>query len=521
MNARPGSALWLLKHELRLAWFNAGGWGKKGAARRGPGRRGIISFAVLWLLLHAAAFAALRALPSTGLLMVPPLLFGVTVILASVFTLMLSSGLKASVEALFDRGDLDLLLSSPLPSRSIFVVRLLAIVAAVAGMYLFFLAPIANVGALLGQFRWLGIYPVVAATGALAASLAMLLTLGLVRLLGARRTRVVAQVIGAFAGAFMFLMSQVFNYGVHDQQAELTGKLMRWLGPGGTLSSDSALWMPAKAVLGAPLPLLELAALAVGVLALTVYSTHRFFVHGLQQAASIGRVPAAPAGGLRFQFGRSLAHTVLVKEWRLIARDPHLISQILLQLLYLVPLFVLVFTHKEVRLTAIGAAFTMLSASLAASLAWIIIQAEDAPDLLSVSPASTFVIRSAKLAAAAMPPLALVSLPLLWLTTRAPLAGVLACFTVVGAVFGACLIVMWSGRPGERGAFKTRGGRGNAVGGFLELTNTLAWAGLSYLLQGSVGATPPDWAPLVAGALFILTLVAPLLAWLVRGRARA
>jgi hypothetical protein len=47
-------------------------------------------------------------------------------------TFMLSSALKSSVLALFERGDLDLLLSSPLPSRSIFTVRLLGVAAGAA-----------------------------------------------------------------------------------------------------------------------------------------------------------------------------------------------------------------------------------------------------------------------------------------------------------------------------------------------------------------------------------------------------
>jgi ABC-2 type transport system permease protein len=519
MSARPGSALWLLRHELRLLWFSSAVATKKGSSRR-PNKRSIITLSVLWVVLHGAAFAGLRLLPGGLSQLPPPLLFGVTVILASVFMLMLSGGLKASVEALFDRGDLDLLLSSPLPSRSIFVVRLLAIVGAVAGTYLFFLSPIAHAGALLGQFRWLGLYPVIIGSAAVAASLAMLLTLALVRLLGARRTRVVAQVIGALAGASMFVMSQAFNFSSQSQDSAIRTHLAAWLAPGGALSHDSAFWLPAQAAFGAPLPLLALTLLAAGVLVLTVYSAHRFFVHGLQQAAGAGRARVAPVGGTRYQFGRGLAHTVLVKEWRLIVRDPHLISQVLLQLLYLLPMFVLVFSRDKVPFMAIGAGFTLLSASLAASLAWIIIQAEDAPDLLMASPANATAVRIAKLAAAVIPPLALLCVPLLWMTAREPIPGLLTCFTVVGAVSGACLIVMWAGRPGERGAFSKRGA-GNMVGNMLELFNTLAWGGLSFLLLMSVDRRPSDWAALGAGLLFALTLAVPLLAWLMRNRARA
>jgi ABC-2 type transport system permease protein len=293
--------------------------------------------------------------------------------------------------------------------------------------------------------------------------------------------------------------------------------LADWFAPGSALGPDSWWWLPAKAVLGKPLPLLGMTLFAVCVLTFTVYSTHRFFVRGLQQAASMVIVLAAPAGGVRYQFSRNLAHTVLVKEWRLIARDPHLVSQILLQLLYLLPLLFLVFSNDGVRLPAVAIGMTMLCGSLAASLAWIVIQAEEARDLLLLSPANGNIIRFAKLAAAAMPPLALVCAPLLWMVVHQPLLGLLACFTVVGAVVGGCLVVMWSGRPGERGKFAARGA-GNLMSSLLELTNSIAWSGLCYLLLNSLKVAPSAWEAMGAGVLFIVTIAVPLFAWLARGR---
>jgi ABC-2 type transport system permease protein len=348
----------------------------------------------------------------------------------------------------------------------------------------------------------------------------MLLTLGLVRLLGARRTRVVAQIIGALSGAAMFLMAQAFNFVSKEQKTEAAQLVAQWFGPGSTLGPESLWWVPAKAILGSPLPLLAMTLFAAAVVVLTVYSTHRFFVRGLQQAASMVSVAAAPAGGVRYQFGRNLAQTVLVKEWRLIARDPHLISQILLQLLYLLPLMVLVFSKDGVRLPAVSVGMTMLSGSLAASLAWLAIQAEEAPDLLLLSPSNAGMVRFAKLAAAAMPPLALVCGPLLWMVAHQPITGLLTCFTVVGAVTGGCLVVMWSGRPGERGTFAKRGA-GNLAGSLLEATSSLAWSGLCYLLLNSLAQTPSAWAALGAGALFIVTIAMPLFAWFLGGRRAA
>src|SRR5206468_1473883 len=286
---------------------------------------------------------------------------------------------------------------------------------------------------------------------------------------------------------------------------------------GGMLSPESLLWLPGRAALGAVLPLLALVLVAAGVFALTVARTHGFFAHGLQQVASIGRARARPSAALRVRVRRSLFDTIVVKEWRLILRDPHLISQVLLQLVYMLPLFFLILRGAATPGPAIGAGLTLLCASLAASLAWIVISGEDAPDLLLSSPAAQRTIRLGKLAASAMPPLALVALPLLWLVLRTPLSGLLICFTVTAAVLGATLIVLWVGRPAPRSDFRTRG-KENFLCSFLEGINSLAWAGLAWLLVSMMTGRVSNLVLFGTPAALALGLGTPLLAWLLRRR---
>jgi ABC-2 type transport system permease protein len=517
VSARPGSALWLLRHEIRLFWFNMGPAASKGGARRHPGKLSIGVWLATWLVLHGVAFALLGRLDGASAM--PPQLLRVatTGVLAASMTLMLSSGLKASVEVLFERADLDLLLSSPLPSISIFAVRLAGMVLGTAALYLFFLAPVAHVGLLLGQPQWLAIYPTIIGAAAIAASTAMLMTLGLVRTLGARRTRVVAQVLGALAGAFLFLVSQAFSVLSGGRDTDAATWLFQLLAPGAVLGPDSLAWLPGRAALGDPWPLLGLALLAACVVLLTVRITHGFFVHGLQQAASTARA-AARAGAPRYRFGRSLMEVVIIKEWRLIVRDPHLISQVLLQLLYLLPACIPMFSAAGLSLAGIGAALTLLCGSLTASLAWIIISAEDAPDLLLASPASDRTIRYAKLAAAAMPALAIVALPLLWLLVRDPVAALLICFTVAASVLSSDLIVMWCGRRAVRGEFQARG-KGNFLSGLFEMLSALAWGGLAFVLLTLRGAGDQSPMMLLAGAMALAAgLAVPGTAWLMRRR---
>jgi ABC-2 type transport system permease protein len=516
VNLRAGGSLWLLRHEVRMYFFNAGFGSKKGAPRRGLGKAGIALWLLIAAALHVFAFAMIGK-PGAADAASPQLAMGLTGMYAAAFSLMMSSGLKSSVEVLFVRGDLDLLLSSPLSSRGIFTARLAGMVVGIAGIYLFFLAPFAHAGLVTGQFRWLGIYPVVIGTAALAASLSMLVTLGMVRLFGVRRTRVAAQILGALSGALFFLVSQVYGNAMgslRDQAAQWFAPL---LAPGAVLGPASAIWLPGRAILGAPLPLLGLSIAALAGFTLTARFTHRFFVHGVQQAVSLVRAARAPLGGARYRFGRSLTHAVIVKEWRLIARDPQLISQVLLQLLYMLPLCFLLLFKGGSQLPGIGAALTFLCGSLTAALAWVIISAEDAPDLLRAAPCNMATIRRAKLAAVAMPALAIVSLPLLWVLTRHPLAALLMLLTVSASVASSALIAMWCGRPALRGEFKARG-KGNFLSNVLETLNGFAWAGLAYLLLMSMalGASPFMLAG-TAGLVLVAALVC-FVGWLSRRR---
>jgi ABC-2 type transport system permease protein len=512
LKAAPGSIPWLLGHELRLAWY---GSALSGGKRR-PGIVSIVVWLLAWAAIHAMAFALLHALGKSRMndVLVGVLAGGVLLVCA---TFMLSNALKACVLALFERGDLDLLLSSPLPSRSIFAVRLLGVAMSSAALFLFLFAPFAHVALVLGRPGWLAIYPALLALATVIACAAMLLTLALVRLLGARRTRVLAQVLAAVAGALLFLLSQSFNFifrGDDQAMAHSAQALMQH----GLFAPGSPLWLPGRAALGEALPLLGMVVLALAAYMLTVGRTHRFFVRGLQQAAGIGHA-ATPAGSVRFRFRRSLFDTVVVKEWRLIARDPHLISQVLLQLVYLMPLLFLVLRDTSKPGPAVGAGLTLLCSSLTSGLAWIVISAEDAPDLLRSSPAVERTIRLAKLAAAAMPPLLLVALPLLWLIVRAPLSGLMVAFTVTGAVLGAGLVVLWVGRPAPRSNFKARG-KENFLSSMLELFTTLSWGGLSWALVALVSGAngPAIWMLPAAAVALAVALATLLLAWLLRRR---
>lgn len=494
LNGAPGGTWWLLRHEVRM-YFSATrklrANGKISASWLGTSLT-----VVLQLLLHWGAYLLIPLIHRHGPTPALAAILATAALLVGV-TLMLATALRGSVAALFERGDLDLLLSSPLPAKSIFFARLLGIVVSVAGIFLFFLAPLANMGLLTGHPQWLALYVVVIALALLVSSCAMLLTLILVRLIGARRTKVLVQVLSAVAGALVFLLSQAAN-----SRNELGARLQELLHG----DWSGVLWL-GHAVLGQPAPLAGLLAAGVALFFFTTRTTRGFFVSGVQQAAGSGRAAAAPSGGPRFNFGRGLVWATMVKEWRLIARDTRLLTQVLLRLLYMLPLGFIIFKNSATINHAAGASLVFVCASLAGSLAWIIMSAEDAPDLLASAPRSASLMRRAKLAAATVPPLALVLLPVLWLALHQPVMGVVTLIALLLSSLASGIIVMWSGRPGTRADFQRSGG---GVGGTLQGVSCLAWGAVVWLLlAGLEHGVWLKWCALALG----IAVAALLIAW--------
>lgn len=218
----PGTTAWLVRHEVRLAW-------------RGVGRRGIglllALLAVLAVAAHVGAWFVVRSWPSGAPPPIATLIFGAAAWLC--ISLMLSQGILQSVTALFDRGDLDLLLSSPIPTRSVFMARGLGIAFSAGVLYMCLLAPIADVGPFVGHVELLAIYPTMVGLAMTVAALGITLALLLVRLLGARRARTAAQVLGTLVGAAFFLCTQLPNVMGPSGSRALAVRLEQWIAPGG------------------------------------------------------------------------------------------------------------------------------------------------------------------------------------------------------------------------------------------------------------------------------------------------
>ena len=452
----PGSLRWLVGQQVRWQWRALG--------RRG---RGWLLFVLAFVGLGTAAlYFTLRGLlgdlrlggPLPGALLGPALLAQ-----AFLFTLMVSAAVRASLEALFTRGDLDLLLHSPLPARTVLAARALGVALSGAAGAALLVVPALLVLLALGAWRALGLLGWWAAAALGSASVGLWLTLGLVRLLGVRRARVVASVVGALVGASLFLASQWRTVTGQDS-AGLYVALSRFVpGVDGWPGREAALWWPARAMWLEPGPLLAVLLLSGGVFALTVLALTRQFTLGVQEGT-----PATPrrarradrGGGLRFAGG---PRATLLKEWRLLLRDPELLSRTLLQLVYLLPLLAAV--GRGSGSGAAGGGVVLLTANLASALGRLTLDAEDAPDLLVTAPRSPAALRREKWLAATLPAALLGALALGVLSVRGlfgahPLTALLLLALTLLGTGGAALTVLWRPLPVRRAdAFRQREGR--------------------------------------------------------------
>ena len=496
---RVGSLPWLLRHEVRVRWREL--LGETSAVT--VVLLGLVIFLVAHLLLwHFVAplqGAITSPLPPEAMLIAALLLlvllpFGLTI------------GINHSVVALFERGDIDLLVCSPIPSRTILASRLLGVAAGVFVTLGIFVVPIATLGLLLGLPQLLGALPLLVAVALVCASLGMVITLALVRLIGPRQARTTSQVLAALGGMALFLLTQV--PALFGDDSAITERIQGWaryFQPGGPMAPDSLVWLPARTLFLDPVATI-VTLVASGLIAWGVtVLLHRSFALGLGLVeVPRRRLVRRQETAVRFS-GRGTLALLLFKEWKLILRDPFLISQTLLQLVYLLPVAYILFFSERTRLSdldlgpMVAAVIVALSGSLTYSLARILVAGEEAPDLLVAAPVPAALVRRAKLLAALVPVWLLCAPLVVGLIVISPLAGVVAALTIAAATTAVATIRLWNPVRAKRQDLFRRKATGDPVLGILEGIAPFVWAVAAYSL-----ATLNAWAvPALAVALGI------------------
>ena len=460
MILRPGSTAWLMHHEFRLYW--------RGISKAVGSK---IPVLLLLILLHLIAIPMALAIKHTPSLPTRAVALGLTIGGAFVLFLMVSRGLITAVQALYARGDMDLLLSSPLSPRAIIAVRASFIAASVTTEFGVLIWPFANVFVLFGLLGWFRAYVLLPALGMLATSISLVLALVLFHAFGARRTRVIAQIASALIAAGFMVLLQLPNY-LRPQgrnAAAATGAFTS-----GLPSGDSAFLIPALAVLGGSVSTLAIAVACAAIFGLTLHLLGGAFIRASTAAASIGvgRRARNPSDTLQFHSNTRLI--LILKELRLIARDPWLLTQLLQQGIFLLPLGAVLWRQRGAGLPLAWGAVILLSGFLGSSLAWITVWAEDVPELVAAAPISAEQIRRVKLQAALLPILPVILLPVLVLWRSHLWLGFSVSVCSLGSAVSCGLLNVHSPFPGKRSDFRQRH-KGDPGRAFIELLVIGGW----------------------------------------------
>ena len=475
--SRPGTVTWLAAHELRLGcrdWLSL-----MTAGRRRKLRTVVIAFVVFGVLMHLIAYPMVERYADAQ----PDLSTRVIVsgILLLSFSLLLSQAMESVTRAFYARADLDLILTAPVAPQKVFAVRIGRIALAIAAMALAIAVPFVNMLALAGGARWLAAYGVVAAMGVVAASLGVALTVALFRVIGPRRTRFVAQVVAAVIGAAFLIGLQIvaiLSFGSLSRLAPLQSPWLLAHVPG----MESAVWVPARAALGDTAALLWLLLFALALLGATIAAfSPRFGEHAVAASGVSQGVVRQRQRGFRL---RSPKQMLRRKEWLLLARDPWLMSQTLMQILYLLPPALLLwrsFHDSTTALIVLVPVVVMAAGQLAGGLAWLSISGEDAPDLVATAPISARHILWAKIEAV-MIAIAVIFAPLIiGLGLASPWAAAVAGIGVLVAAAAATDIQLCFRVQARRSHFRRRQ-TSSRVATFAEAFSSIAWAAAAALL---------------------------------------
>lgn len=468
---------WFAGHEIRLAWRELLGMLTAGTRWRKPSVA--LVMAALLVILHLPAWVVAGRFADIQAPLDTPTLIVITASVFLAWALMLSHAMESVTRVFYVRADLDLIMSSPVPLATIFSVRIAAIALSVTLMALLFATPFIDVLVIGGGTRWFAAYGVVVAIGLSASAAAIALTVALFRLFGPARTRLVAQIVSAVTGAGFVIALQIaaiLSYGTLSRFAVLTSDAAARFAP----EPDSLLWLPARAMLGdgaALLPLLAGSLILLGA-TMTAFSP-RFGDY----AASVS--PEVTHASHRARPFRAVSRQGALrrKELQLLWRDPWLVSQTLMQLLYLLPPAVMLwrsFGGGNGAFIVLAPVIVMAAGQLAGGLAWLTISGEDASDLVATAPLPPSRITRAKIEvvlliiAAVFAPLIL-ALLLVW----AELAVITAVAAIVAAG-SATAIQLWFRVQGRRSQFRRRQ-TSSRIATFAEAFSSIGWAATAAL----------------------------------------
>ena len=470
---------WFARHEIRLAWRE---WlAMMTAGRKGRKRAAIIGLIVFAAIMHLPAYAVIGRFADLQAPLEKSTLIVMSATIFLAWALMLSQAIESVTRVFYARADLDLIMSSPVRLANVFSIRIAAIALSVMAMALLLSTPFVDVLVIGGGVRWFAAYGVVIAIGLSAAAVAIAVTIVLFHLIGPSRTRLVAQILAAIVGAGFVIALQIaaiLSYGTLSRFAVLTSDAVASFAP----DVESLVWWPARAALGDGEALLLL--LAGGLILLGAVMA----IFSPRFADTVVRVSAnaAPAlQGARIKAFRSGSRQQALrwKEFVLLRRDPWLVSQTLMQLLYLVPPALMLwrsFAESSDAIVLITPVMVMAAGQLAGGLAWLTISGEDAADLVATAPLPPSRVTRAKIEVVLIAIGAIFAPLIVALIFASPFQAAVTASGVIIAAASATAIQLWFRVQARRSQFRRRQ-TSSRLATFAEAFSSIGWAATAAL----------------------------------------
>jgi ABC-2 type transport system permease protein len=473
----------------------------------------------IWLLIvaivmHFIAWGMVRRYADVDLAAGLEALTAITGSIGLAFFLMLSQALEQVTRLFYGRGDLDLLKSAPVSLRRVLGLRVLSVATSTCAMTIFVAGPFINVLAFEGGPRWLCGYGVAIGAGLAASGIALVLTAALFDLMGARRTRLAAQIVAAVIGSAFIIAIQVVaivSIGTMSQSAFFHSDSVMAHAP----PPDSALWLPARAILGDPVPLIVVLVIGFSMFAVPVLLlAGRLGDYAMAAAgADLARGRSTRAGPTSLFLGRfratSGAQLLRRKEWVLLLRDPWLASQSLMQLLYLIPPAIFLwrsYGETQGALIVLAPVLTMAAGQLGGGLAWLAVSGEDAPDLIASAPITERRMILAKVQSVLLAIMLVFTPFLIAMAGRSlEIAGIVAVGIALAAT-SSTMIQVWFRSQAKRRYFRRRQ-TSSRIATFAEAFSSVAWAGSAAI------AASGSW---VAFGPMVIALMVLAGAWIIR-----
>jgi ABC-2 type transport system permease protein len=326
--------------------------------------------------------------------------------------------------------------------------------------------------------------------------------LGLFGLLGPRRARAIAQILAMLIGAVVALSIQAMAVLPTDLRRTILDALN--IAEGASIADGRAL-LPIAAARGEPTALALMVLPAIVLLVLVLRWLGPVFTASVATAAGADLKPRtttrAPAP---VSFTADPGASIRAKELKLLARDPWIAGQLVLQMVYTLPVALILWRSgigAIVPAVAVTPSLVIIAAQMSGSLAWIAISGEDAPEFMATAPVSRASAEIRKLQVIGIVVGGALALPMLLLAWASPLAGLIALLACMAAGISCALINLWHPTDGRRRSFMRRHAQSKLVSLF-EHALLLLWAIAAAIAQmGTVVAVVP--ALLALGLLWL------------------